>query len=228
VGGRINVSAYADGGDAVIAVKDSGLGISPTLLPFVFDLYVQADRTLDHARGGLGIGLSLVRRLVELHGGTVSAASDGEGRGTTITVRLKQMRSAAKSPSIVFPAAGTESRRVLLIEDNAESRELLAKVLELAGHQVYEVVDGVRGLELLNVVYPEVGIIDVELPNMDGYELAKRIRSHPHGRTMLLVGLTNGSGASELATEYGFDHRLVRPVDFDYLGRLVSRAGEAS
>jgi len=90
------------------------------------------------------------------------------------------------------------------------------------------VVDGVRGLELLNVVYPEVGIIDVELPNMDGYELAKRIRSHPHGRTMLLVGLTNGSGASELATEYGFDHRLVRPVDFDYLGRLVSRAGEAS
>src|SRR6185503_2303963 len=119
-------------------------------------------------------------------------------------------------------------RRVLLIEDNAESRALLGKVLALAGHQVYDVVDGVRGLELLNVVYPEVGIIDVDLPNMDGYELAKRIRSHPHGRTMLLLGLTNGTGGSELSSEYAFDHRLVRPVDFDHLGRLISRTGKAS
>ena len=226
-GGRISISVCADGGDAVIAVKDSGVGISPRLLPFIFDLYVQADRTLNQARGGLGIGLSLVRRLVELHGGTVSAASDGEGRGSTITVRLKQIRSAVKSPSVSFPAARAESRRVLLIEDDAESRELLGKVLELSGHQVYDVVDGVRALELLNVVYPEVAIIDADLPNMDGYELAKRIRSHRHGRTMLLVGLTNGTDGSDVSSAYAFDHRLVRPVDFDDLGRLLSRVAEA-
>ena len=226
VGGRISVSVGADGGDAVIAVRDSGVGISARLLPFILDLYVQADRTLNHARGGLGIGLSLVRRLVELHGGTVSAASDGEGSGSTITVRLKQIRSAAESPSVSFPAARAQSRRVLLIENNVESRALLGKVLGLAGHQVYDVVDAARGLELLNVVQPEVGIIDVDLPNMDGYELAKRIRSHPHGRTMLLVGLTNGTGGSEVSSEYAFDHRLVRPVDFDYLGRLISCVGE--
>jgi signal transduction histidine kinase len=224
--GRIGISVGADGGDAVITVKDSGLGISPKLLPFIFDLYVQADRTLDHARGGLGIGLSLVRRLVELHGGTVSAASDGDGCGTTITVRLKQLPAAAESPSVWVPAS-VESRRVLLIEDNAESRALLGKVLELAGHQVYDVVDGVRGLDLLNVVYPEVGIIDVDLPNMDGYEVAKRIRSHPHGRTMLLLALTDGSGGSEHSSEHAFDHRLVRPIDFECLVRLVCDA-EAS
>src|SRR5688572_5503848 len=108
-GGRISVTVCADGGDAVITVEDSGLGISSKLLPFVFDLYMQADRTLDHARGGLGIGLSLVRRLVELHGGTVSAASGGEGCGSTITVRLKQIPSAVKFPSVLFPAARAES-----------------------------------------------------------------------------------------------------------------------
>jgi len=166
--------------------------------------------------------------LVELHGGSVSAASDGEGCGSTITVRLKQIPSAANSLSVSFPAPRPESRRVLLIEDNAESRELLGKVLELAGHQVYDAADAVRGLELLSVVYPEVGIIDADLPNLEGYEIAKRIRSHPHGRTMLLLGLSDGSRGSETASEYAFDHRLVRPVDFAYLGRLVSGGAEVS
>jgi signal transduction histidine kinase/CheY-like chemotaxis protein len=224
-GGRISVTVCADGGDAVITVEDTGLGISPTLLPFVFDLYVQDDRTAEHARGGLGIGLALVRRLVELHGGTVSAASGGEGSGSTITVRLKQIASVVSSPSALSPAR-VESRRVLVIEDNAESRELLGRVLELAGHQVYDAVDGVRALELLRLVYPEVGIIDLDLPNMDGYRLAKRIRSHPHGRTMLLVALTDRSHGHELSSAGAFDHHLVRPVDFDILGRLISRAAE--
>ena len=227
-GGRIDVTVCADGGDAVITVADSGLGISPKLLPFIFDLYVQADHTLEHARGGLGIGLSLVRRLVELHGGTVSAASDGEGCGSTITVRLKQMPTAAESRSVSFPAARAESKRVLLIEDNTASRELLGKVLELAGHQVYDVADGVHGLELLNLVYPEVGIIDVDLPHVDGYEVAARIRSHPHGRTMLLLGLTDGSGGSERSSGSLFDHRLLKPVDFNHLERLISRGTEAA
>jgi signal transduction histidine kinase/CheY-like chemotaxis protein len=227
-GGRIAIAVCADGGDAVITVKDSGLGMSPELLPFVFDMYVQAERTLDHSRGGLGVGLSLVRRLVELHGGTVSAASAGEGCGSTITVRLKQMPATVSSASASFRAARAESRRVLLIEDNAEQREMLGRQLELAGHQVYDVVDGVHALELLNVVYPEVGIIDVDLPNMEGYEVAARIRSHREGRKMLLLGVTDGSGDSVLLSENAFDHHLVKPIDFEYLGRLVSRGAEAS
>jgi signal transduction histidine kinase/CheY-like chemotaxis protein len=222
--GRISVTVRADGDDAVIIVEDSGLGISPKLLPFIFDLYVQADRTVHHARGGLGIGLSLVRRLVEMHGGTVSAASDGEGCGSTITVRLKQMPSAVTSPSISFPAR-VESRRVLLITDDPESRELLGKVLELAGHQVYDAVDDVRGLELLKVVYPEVAIIDVT-PTMDGYRLAKRIRSHRHGRAMLVVGVTDRLGGPQGSSADVFDHRLVRPVDLDYLGSLISSSAK--
>jgi len=205
----------------VITVEDSGLGISPKLLPFIFDLYVQADRTLHHARGGLGIGLSLVRRLVEMHGGTVSAASGGEGCGSTVTVRLKQLPSACNVPSISFPPRA-DSRRVLLITDNAGSRELLGKMLELAGHQVFDAVDGVRALELLKVVYPEVAIIDVTR-SIDGYQLAKRIRSHRHGRAMLLVGVTDWSGGPEGSSADAFDHRFVRPVDFDYLGHLISR-----
>jgi signal transduction histidine kinase/CheY-like chemotaxis protein len=223
--GRIGVTVCADGGDAVVTVEDSGLGISPKVLPFIFDMYVQADRTLGHARGGLGIGLSLVRRLVELHGGTVSAASGGEGCGSTITVRLKQISAAAQSPSAPLPAHA-ESRRVLVIEDNAESRELLGKVLELAGHQVFDAVDGVRALELLKVVFPEVGIIDADLPNMGGYQLAKRIRAHRHGSTMLLVGLTDRSGGHDVSSADAFDYRLVRPVDFNYLEHLISRGGE--
>jgi signal transduction histidine kinase len=227
-GGRVSVTVCGDGGDAVITVEDSGLGISAKLLPFIFDLYVQADRTLDHAKGGLGIGLALVRRLVELHGGTVSAASDGEGRGSTITIRLKQLPSEATAPSVSFPVARVEARRVLVIANDAESRELLGRVLELAGHHVYDAVDGAGGLDLLNVVYPEVGIIDVDLPDVDGFEVAKRIRSHPHGRTMLLLALTDGSGGSDRSAEHAFDHRLVRPVDFDYLGHLIKRGGGAS
>jgi two-component system CheB/CheR fusion protein len=112
---------------------------------------------------------------------------------------------------------------VLVIENNAESRELLGKVLELAGHQVYDAVDGVRALELLKLVYPEVAIIDTDLPNRQGEELAKRIRSQPHGRTMLLLGLTDGSGGPEVSSADAFDHRLVRPVDFAYLGRLIGQ-----
>ena len=219
--GRISVTVFADGDDAVITVEDCGLGISPKLLPFIFDLYVQADRTLHHSGGGLGIGLSLVRRLVEMHGGTVSAASGGEGCGSTITVRLKQIPSAGNLPSISFPPRA-DSRRVLLITDNTESRELLGNVLELAGHEVFDAANGVRALELLKVVYPEVAIID-DTPSIDGYQLAKRIRSHRHGRAMLLVGMTDWSVRREGSSADAFDHRLVRPVDFNYLGRLISR-----
>ena len=228
-GGRIRVVLGADGGDAVLTVEDTGFGISPRLLPFIFDLYVQADRTLDRAQGGLGIGLTLVRRLVELHGGTIVASSEGEGRGSTFTVRLKQISSTAESavPSVP-PERRAKHRRVLLIEDSGDAREMLRMMLEIAGHVVYDAADGVRGLELMNSARPDVGIIDISLPRMDGYQVAKRIREDPHGRGMLLLALTgyDSPGDSKRSLDHGFDFHLVKPVDPDHLARLMGEGAE--
>ena len=231
-GGRIHVALRADGNDAVLSVEDTGFGISPELLPFIFDMYVQADRTLDRAQGGLGIGLTLVRRLVELHGGAITASSEGEGHGSRFIVRLRQIPSARVSDGLARPPPERRAthRRVLLIEDSGNARERLRAMLELAGHVVYAAADGVRGLELLNDVRPDVGIIDVSLPIMDGYQVAKRLREEPHGRGMLLLALTDhGSpGESKRSLGQGFDYHLVKPVDPDDLARLISEGVEGS
>ena len=228
-GSRICVKVRAEGGDAVISVADQGFGISPGLLPFVFDLYMQADRTIRHARGGLGIGLSLVRRLVELHGGSVEAVSAGEGHGSTFVVRLKQLPTTGTAASAwVGPERRTRSRRVLVIEDSAEARETLRMALERAGHEVYDAADGLRGLELVSVVRPDVGIIEIGLPIMDGYEVARRIRARPDGRAVLLLALIGGPDASPGSSDHGFDHHLAKPVDLGHLTRLLSGGAEAS
>jgi PAS domain S-box-containing protein len=224
-GGQIRVALRADGGDAVLSVEDTGFGITPRLLPFIFDMYAQADRTLDRAQGGLGIGLTLVRRLVELHGGTIMASSEGEGRGSTFTVRLTRSPAAAASSSASFsPDRPARNRRVLLIEDSVDARDMLRMMLELAGHVVYDAADGARGLELMEAMRPDVGIIDIGLPRMDGYQVAQRIRDVPHGRGMLLLALTGyGSpGDAHTPAEHAFDHHLVKPVDPDRLARLLS------
>jgi two-component system, sensor histidine kinase len=224
-GGLIRVTLCAEGDDAVLSVEDTGFGISPNLLPFVFDMYVQADRTLARARGGLGIGLALVRRLVELHGGTIVASSKGEGHGSTFIVRLKQIPWAGVSAEkVASRERRARPRRVLLIEDSVHARERLRMMLELAGHAVYDAADGVRGLELLNVVRPDVGIIDVSRPGMDGYQVARRVREAPHGRDMLLLALTSGDSPSATgrSPEEGFDYHLIMPIDFDQLAVLLN------
>jgi PAS domain S-box-containing protein len=230
-GGRIRVALSADDGNAVLSVEDTGFGISPKLLPFIFDMYVQSDQTLDRAQGGLGIGLTLVRRLIELHDGTIVASSDGEGLGSRFTVRLKQV--PAEITSVDVPARTerrTKPRRVLLIEDSRDAREMLRMMLQLDGHVVYSAADGASGLELLNVARPDVGIIDISLPEMDGYQIAERIRENPHGRNMLLLALTGYSslGDAKRSSECGFDHQLLKPIDPDVLGRLLSEGTESS
>ena len=229
-GGRIRVALRADGADAVLSVADSGFGISPALLPFIFDMYVQADQTLGCSRGGLGIGLALVRRLVELHGGSVTASSEGEGHGCTFTVRLEAMPSTETSSGLSSPwASRVKQKRVLLIEDNAEARETLRTMLELSGHVVYDAGNGSRGIELLTAVRPHVGIIDVTRPGLDGYEVARQIREKPQGRGMLLLALTaDGSPGSMHTFEHGFDYHLLTPVDQDHLARLITCAVEGS
>jgi signal transduction histidine kinase/CheY-like chemotaxis protein len=230
-GGQIRVSVLGDADDAIFRVEDRGFGIPPELLPSIFDMFVQGETTLDRARGGLGIGLTLVRRLVNLHGGSVVASSLGAGSGSTFTVRLPRVAHAGTTPAVVSALAGALPRRVLLIEDNRDAREMFRLLLEQWGHRVYEADNGYTGLDLVDRELPDVAVIDIGLPGLNGYQLAQRIRARPHGGAMLLVALT-GYGSPldrDRSVEAGFDHHLVKPVDFDELGRLLdTRAAPAA
>jgi len=223
-GGTIRVCVGVEGADAVLRVEDNGYGIAPELLPRVFDLFVQGERTLDRAQGGLGIGLTLVRRLVHLHGGTVSAFSEGPGRGTVFTVRLPK----AAVPQHVESSRHHEcpnpfSRRVLIIEDNRDAREMFRIMLELSGHQVIEAEEGISGLELLKQCRPDIAVIDVGLPGLNGYEIARRFRAEPGADAVMLVALT-GYGtpeARERSRQAGFDHHLIKPVNAEMLEEIM-------
>jgi signal transduction histidine kinase len=222
-GGVIRVSVAAHDDETLLRVTDNGLGIAPELLPQIFEPFVQGERTLDRSQGGLGVGLTLVRRLVELHGGSVSASSDGPGRGSTFAIRLPRTAAPCAAP----PSPGTQPkmapRRVLVIEDNRDARETFRMMLELAGHQVIEADEGHRGLELLKTELPDVAVIDVGLPGLDGYQIASRFRKEPAGKRVLLVALT-GYGtpeARERSRAAGFDHHLIKPIDPEVLRALM-------
>src|SRR6185503_18395629 len=156
------------------------------LLPRVFDLFVQGDHSLDRAEGGLGIGLTLVRRIVELHSGSVTAASDGVGRGSRFTVRLPVTAAAPPTPAF-RPSAGTGTRRILVIEDNDDAREMLTQLVRGLGHEAHEASDGVSGVEAALRLLPDVTLVDIGLPGVDGYEVAQRIRKNPRGHPLRLV-----------------------------------------
>jgi signal transduction histidine kinase/CheY-like chemotaxis protein len=236
--GVIRVSVAREGDDAVLRVADQGIGIPADMLPKIFDLFVQAHHTIDRSRGGLGIGLTLVRRLAELHGGTVHAHSDGDGRGSTFTVRLPTVQAPATASAHAANGNGQakddgkrtfESRRVLLVDDNHDSREMYRAVLLAHGHDVCEAPDGEHALELLERTLQQglldVAFIDIGLPGgMDGYELARRIRSHPAGAHVRLVALT-GYGFPEdrvQSRQAGFARHLVKPVEPEALHRELS------
>ncbi len=226
----VTVFVGAEGDDAVVRVKDSGVGIPADMLPKIFDLFVQAHHTIDRSRGGLGIGLTLVRRLAELHGGSVQAESDGESRGSTFTVRLPRLAPPAESDGLRTDANGAhaprfEARRVLLVDDNHDSREMYRAVLRAHGHHVCEASNAERALALLAHEPLDVAFIDIGLPGgMDGYELARRIRVHPMGRHMRLVALTGYGFPEDRAQshEAGFSRHLVKPVDADTLQRELT------
>lgn len=222
-GGVIRVTLAGQEREAVLRVSDTGLGIAPELLGRIFDPFVQGERTLERAEGGLGVGLTLVRRLVELHGGTVSASSEGPGRGSTFTIRLPTIpppESKAAGPSI---PTSTAPKRILLIEDNPDARETFRMMLELAGHEVLEAEEGRSGLELLRSALPDIAVIDVGLPGLDGYEIASRFRREPQSSRVMLVALT-GYGtpeARERSRQAGFDHHLIKPIDPDVLREIM-------
>jgi CheY-like chemotaxis protein/anti-sigma regulatory factor (Ser/Thr protein kinase) len=219
---RVRVSVWAEEASAVLRVTDEGAGIDPVLLSDIFDLFVQADDTIDRAKGGLGIGLTLVRRLVELHGGTVEASSDGVGHGATFTVRLPIASVPAAASTGLAPAAVQRpSKRVLLVDDHADVREMYALVLQSAGHVILDADNGADALAVVRTAKPDAAIIDIGLPEMDGYELARRIRSEPAGRDLILIALTGYGFPEDLARSRaaGFDRHLVKPATFEDLLR---------
>ena len=228
-GGKISLSAVCEAGHAVIRVRDDGIGVEPTLLPRMFDLFTQADRPLDRSQGGLGIGLTVVKSLVELHGGTVEARSDGPGTGLEMTVRLPALpgappvRSRPEAPQL----AAAKPSRVLLVEDHADGAAMLSRLLRSYGHEVRVAHDGPSGIQAALEFLPDVLLLDIGLPGMDGYEVARRLRREPKLRRAYFAALTGygGAGDAEAAEAAGFDRHLTKPVEVDTLRQILSDHG---
>ncbi|WP_437655810.1 hybrid sensor histidine kinase/response regulator [Sorangium sp. So ce1182] len=213
-GGRIRLSARREGAEAVLRVSDTGYGIPREMLPRIFGLFEQAHPTLDRSRGGLGIGLTLVKRLVEMHGGSVSAASEGEGRGSEFTVRLPAVDAPGRPAEAAAPAPVGRARRVLVVDDNRDHALGLALFLEQAGHVTALAHDGTSALEVARSFAPEVVLLDIGLPEMDGYEVARRLRGAPGAGAPRIVALTGYGQPDDLrrSREAGCDAHLVKPV----------------
>jgi signal transduction histidine kinase/CheY-like chemotaxis protein len=228
-GGRIHVGVSGEDGQAVVRVRDDGRGIAAENVPRVFDLFFQADATVDRTGGGLGIGLTLVQRLVRLHGGDVTATSDGRGRGATFTIRLP----AIDPPPPAAPPSGragrAEPRTVLVVEDNADARHSLCAALELRGHRVLQAADGAAALGLRGLEDIQIAVLDIGLPGMDGYDLARRLRD-ALSPDVALIALTGYGAARDVqrATQAGFDHHLIKPVDIPGITSLIETVSSAS
>ncbi|HEV2844774.1 MAG TPA: PAS domain S-box protein, partial [Thermoanaerobaculia bacterium] len=228
-GGRIWLTVEREDGQAVLRVRDTGVGIPADLLPKVFDLFVQGERTLDRSEGGLGIGLTLVRQLVQLHGGSVQALSPGPGRGTELVVRLPLLagESLAALPSQSRETGGSPQvrpRRILIVDDNSDATQTLLVLLELWGHEVRSAHDGPAALAAAAELQPEIVLLDLGLPGMSGFEVAPELRALPGLRDVTIVAVT-GYGQDEdrrKTREAGFDHHLVKPVDPDLLRKLIA------
>jgi CheY-like chemotaxis protein len=206
-------------------VSDTGIGLEPELLPRAFDLFVQGERALDRAQGGLGIGLTLVRRLTELHGGTVLAESAGRGRGATFTIRLPAIEAPVRATAPRAEPSSNGGRHVAIVEDNDDARESLKMLLELEGHTVHEAPDGAAGVELI-AGDPRIGVafVDIGLPGISGFDVASALRQR-RGRDVRLVAMS-GYGADRDVTnglEAGFDAYIVKPADLDAMRSEIAK-----
>ena len=237
-GGRIGLSVLQEDASAVLRVRDNGIGIAPELLPCIFDLFTQAERSLDRSQGGLGIGLCLVQRLVEMHGGTVSASSV-QGHGSEFVVRLPMTpefapppRPPSSMPPLALLATGpvvAKLCRVLVVDDNLDAAHTLTMLLEFLGHEVRMCYDGPGALAEAVAWQPDVVLLDIGLPGLSGHEVARRIRQHPTLAAMVLVALTGyGQEADrQFSREAGFDHHLTKPVDFGEVEKILTAVAES-
>jgi PAS domain S-box-containing protein len=227
-GGHIGVTARHEGSDVVIKVWDTGVGINSELRPRIFDLFAQGDRTIARSEGGLGIGLTLVKSLIEMHGGRVSVASEGPGRGSEFTVWLpalrEEPRATAKPPVTRFTRVARQGSRVLVVDDNIDTARGVSKLLKLLGHNVRIAHDGPTAIEVARAHRPEIVLLDIGLPAMDGYEVARRLRTDECCKHSLIVAVS-GYGQDEARSRSraaGFDQHLVKPVDYGALMSLFA------
>jgi PAS domain S-box-containing protein len=227
-GRTIRISTGQDGGAAVVRLKDEGIGIHPEMLPRVFEMFRQVDRSGPYSHGGLGIGLFIVKRLVEMHGGTIDVRSNGPGTGTEFEVRLPAIAAPAAMEDQELAAddmASQPRRRVLVVDDNQDAAEALATILSLSGHDTEMAHDGMGAIAAAASFRPEVVFLDIGMPSIDGHETARRIREQPWGKDMVLVALTGWGQAEDRrkSREAGFDHHLVKPADPTLVAELLSK-----
>ena len=222
-GGRIVVRSSHTQDSALVEVEDNGVGIPAEVLPRIFDLFVQVERTLDRSQGGLGIGLSVVQRLIQMHGGEVAARSDGPGCGSTFSIRLPLVEPP-RAPELPNTSTPVAPKRILVVDDNVDAADTLSLMLKFDGHDTRAVYTGMQVLDEIDSFRPDIVLLDIGLPGVDGYEAARRIRARPAGQSIRLVALT-GYGQPEdraRALRHGFDAHLVKPVSMDVLLRVLS------
>jgi signal transduction histidine kinase/CheY-like chemotaxis protein len=227
-GGRIWLTVERQGSDVVVKVKDNGVGISADMLPKVFDMFTQANRSLDRSQGGLGIGLSLVRGLVEMHGGSVEVHSDGQGKGSEFIVRLSVLLSARRGKQPVDGTGdngrGSSKLRILVVDDNEDSAISLGLMLEIMGHATCTAHDGLQAVKVAESFRPDVVLLDIGLPRLNGYDACRRIREQPWGESLVLIALTGWGQAEDKrrSKEAGFNFHMVKPVDPTALEKLLA------
>ena len=224
-GGRIGISVRRDRDSAILRVRDTGIGMSPELAARAFELFVQGEGSERRGAGGLGIGLTLVKHLAELHGGKAFAASGGPGEGSVFTLALPAIE-AAELAAVAHDALPQGRHRILLVEDNDDARNTMFAALALDGHRVYEAADGNAGIRTIAAVKPDAAVIDIGLPGMDGYEVAETLRGSPERNKMVLIAVTGMERPDSLrrAREAGFDEYVAKPVAPEHLVRLIDAA----
>jgi CheY-like chemotaxis protein len=227
-GGRIWLSSAREGDTAVVRVRDSGVGIPPQMLGQIFEMFTQVERSLERAQGGLGIGLTLVRRLVEMHGGGVEAKSEGLGTGSEFIVTLPLESSVQPTLALLKPDGESSSNRkkyrILVVDDNEDAANSLAMLLRMKGHDVRTAFDGIGAVDVAAIYKPDVILLDVGLPRLNGFDAARRIREGDHGKDVVLIALTGWGHAEDRrrSKEAGFDHHLVKPADPQVLESVLN------
>jgi CheY-like chemotaxis protein/anti-sigma regulatory factor (Ser/Thr protein kinase) len=235
-GGDITISAEREGENAAVRVRDTGSGIAPELLPHIFDQFVQGSQALDRSQGGLGVGLSIARSLVAMHGGSVSAASEGVGRGSEFTVRLPLLSAhrrpavEAPEPAASEPAPHVQPLRILMVDDNEDAISTLAEYARSQGHKVRLAYDGLAALRAVQGFVPDLALLDIGLPVMDGYELVQKLRQQPALARVRMIAVTGyGQEADrQRALAAGFDEHIVKPLTIERFQSLLAEQSAAS
>lgn len=220
-GGEIQMTVVESGAKVSVTVRDNGFGIAPALLPHVFEPFVQSPETLEHSRGGLGIGLAIVKRLIEMHGGSVEVASDGEGRGSRFTIHLWRLDLEQPPGEAASPEAVSRSKRILVVDANPDAADTIAAILSATGHRVDVAYSGLSALAGAERLRPDAILLDLDMPRLSGYDVARRLRAQPGLRPLLLIALSAQKGDEPAARAAGFDRHLRKPIDVAALERAL-------